>query len=86
MTDEYPVPSNGSYICTFADCPDRDENIWGRPSEVLVQRGFCPLGARATDYSRCNNRANIGLLTSQYDTTYCEVACREGVCPRGFTR
>ncbi len=53
MTGKYPVPSNGSFICTFADCPDIDERYKGKwvarfckhhsgsLCDILRKIGFC---------------------------------------------
>ncbi len=86
----YPKPSNGSLICTFADCPDRKEDIqfWRQESSIFINAGYCPLGARVNDYSECLNENSINGRDDNSGCLYkyCEVAVRCGVCPRGFTR
>jgi hypothetical protein len=80
----HPQPSHGSYICTFADCPEREEIF--KYSEKLAREGFCSLGARVNDFSYCTHPEGCKETESIYETLYCEVAVREGVCPRGFAR
>lgn len=83
---KFPKPSNGSLICTFADCPNREENIYDEPAVGGDYEQFCHLGARRKDFSRCKHaNATLGLHPI-WNTLFCEVACREGVCPRGFIR
>ena len=97
----YPKPSNGSLICTFADCPDREEHIkgidgWGSHD---TQERLCPdgdhLSARITDYSLCLNhngkekashQCRIGRGGIPISTKWCEAALCAGVCHRGFKR
>ena len=43
MTDKHPVPSHGSLICTFADCPDR---WWEQEYSIIHLRDLysCQMG------------------------------------------
>jgi hypothetical protein len=84
-----PVPSNGSLICTFADCPDRVEELWDLETVEhsvggRIDPDKCPLSLRNSDYSDCNFKDENG----SYSRTrfFCEIAVREGDCPRGFRR
>ena len=53
MTD--PQPSNGSQIRTFADCPDRVEDLWDldKVEHKTLDPTRCPLSLRNSDYSEC---------------------------------
>lgn len=87
-TDVFPRPSDGG-ICTFADCPNREENIHDEPVQGGVYDEYCHLGARRNDFSYCHHPA-MDEIEKKSDAPwylgFCEVAVREGVCPRGFTR
>jgi len=74
MTD--PKPSNGSLIRTFADCPDRVEDLWdlNRVEHSMLDTTRCPLCLRNSDYSECKQGG------------FCEISVRDGDCPRGFIR
>ena len=77
-------------IRTFADCPDREENLHDDPATGGGYDGFCRLGARRTDFSYCHHPTIEKIFHDRpkikWCVGFCEVACREGVCPRGFTR
>jgi hypothetical protein len=98
---EFPKPSNGSLICTFGDCPDREEHMKGEDNYGLEEdclEVLCPdgshLSARVMDYSICLNKnlkpgehaCRIGRGGAEVSTKWCEAALCAGVCPRGFRR
>jgi hypothetical protein len=69
--EQYPVPSNGSLICTFADCPDRrDDSYIEGPGEF-----YCMIWG---DHSKSKKGRNIGATFS------CNHNCKNGICPKGF--
>ncbi len=80
-TEKFPKPSNGSLICTFGDCPDRNEYLKTR-DEVLAGSDWksglcpntCPMSLRNSDYSKCKN-------TTILPTTL--PACKLGGSPVG---
>jgi hypothetical protein len=88
MNEDCQKPSNGSLICTFADCPDRKQDM--RKFSEVARGGdydkYCPLSMRCGDFSACKHPDVKIYDDIEWNTYFCEVAVREGVCPRGFTR
>jgi len=94
-------PSNGSVLCTFADCPDRDEHTkgidgWGVRDNI---DHLCPdgshLSARIMDYSICCSEekppkafhaCQIGSGGAPVSIKWCEAALCAKKCPRHFVR
>ena len=70
----YPVPSNGSLICTFADCCFRKDEIEDVVGEITGIPSTEPIDS---DWSECG--FNPDYIES------CEVLLRTKNCPCGFS-
>jgi hypothetical protein len=77
-SEMYPIPSNGSLICTFADCPERKEKILHLTNCSNSRKVFFKgtedqsICAIAKEYGHCSDR--------------CVYLIAIGRCPRGFQR
>jgi hypothetical protein len=72
MTNKHPVPSNGSLICTFADCPDREKKFIIEP--------YCQHGTDKGWVESEEGDVEKAFLHP------CEWKRIVGDCPRGFQR
>ena len=76
MTD--PKPSNGSLICTFADCPDRKERILHLTNCSDDRKKFFK---GTEDQSICQIAQAYGHCSSR-----CVYLIEMNMCPREFVR
>jgi len=76
MTD--PKPSNGSLICTFADCPDRKEWILHLTNCSDDRKKFFK---GEEDQSVCKIAKEYGHCSSR-----CVYLIAMNMCPREFVR
>ena len=79
MTEkQYPVSSNGSLICTFADCPERKEKILHLANCSNSHKAFFK---GTEDQSVCKIAKEYGHCSDR-----CVYLIAMGMCPGGFQR